>query len=65
MSPSSTVALYVIVTVSQAMTVILESTRQQGRRGFGPFYCTAASNTVPNIESAALNDLEGIVEPSE
>jgi hypothetical protein len=50
---------------SKAMTVILESTRQQGRRGFGPFYCTAASNTVPNIESAALNDLEGIVEPSE
>jgi hypothetical protein len=65
MSPSSTVALYVIVTVSQAMTVILESTRQQSRRGFGRFYCTAASNTVPNIESAALNDLEGIVEPSE
>jgi ERCC4-related helicase len=47
------------------MTVILESTRQQRRRGFGPFYCTAASNGVPNVESAALDDLEGIVEPSE
>lgn len=47
------------------MTVILESTRQQRRRGFGPFYCTAASNGVPNVESAALDDLEGTVEPSE
>lgn len=47
------------------MTVILEPTRQQSRRGFGSFYCTAASNGVPNVESAALDDLEGIVEPSE
>jgi hypothetical protein len=51
--------------MSQAIVVILESSRQQGWRGFGPFYYDATSQNVPNIESPALNDLRGIVEPSE
>lgn len=45
--------------------MILESSRQQGPRDLGPFHCTVASHNVPNIESLALNDLRGIIEPSE
>jgi hypothetical protein len=47
------------------MTLILETSRQQGRRGFGPSYFAAASRTGSSIENPALNDLRGIVEPSE
>jgi hypothetical protein len=45
--------------------VILESSRQHGWKTFGPSCFAAPSRTVYNTESLVLNDLRGVVEPSE
>jgi hypothetical protein len=47
------------------MTVILESSRQQNVRDFGTSYGTAAFHNVPTSGTLALDQLGGIIEPSE
>lgn len=47
------------------MIVILESSRRQDQKGFDPICYAAAFHNVPFIKSPALENLGGIIEPSE